>query len=298
MNNRKRQIINAARKLFIEKGFNDTSIMDIIASANVSKGTFYNHFTSKNECLIAILEESREVTVNRRFEVAMNEDPSDLNVLVKQISLLLHVNREHNLLEIFESISGFKDADLKEVLEKHTIQELNWLANRLVDVFGEEIRSVSYDCAISLFGILSQTLRTISITTKQNKSPENIVFPILKRIESMLPHLISTSDLIITPDIVQALQNKIEEKIIKKEDLVQQLQGFIKNLTDFDSGKGKEYAEFILCELKSSDRNYSILEVVVAAFNKSFRNSRHEAEAHEISVHLWRYMHKKKEELL
>ena len=57
MKKRKRQIIQAARTLFIEKGFVNTSILDIIAAANISKGTFYNHFSSKNECLIAIIEE-------------------------------------------------------------------------------------------------------------------------------------------------------------------------------------------------------------------------------------------------
>ncbi len=161
MNTRKRQIISAARKLFIEKGYNDTSIMDIIAAANISKGTFYNHFTSKNECLIAILEETREEAVNRRYEVAMNKDLSDVNVLIEQISLLMYVNRERNLIQIFESISSNTDPEIKAVLKKHLIHETHWLANRFVDVFGEKTRRISFECAVYAIGMMHNVIANI-----------------------------------------------------------------------------------------------------------------------------------------
>lgn len=114
MNKRKRQIITAARELFIEKGFLDTSINDIISAAKVSKGTFYNHFVSKNECLIAILDEGREEASNRRHELLYGKDPTDLEILTQQVAVLMHVNREHNLVQIFESIFHSRDSELKK----------------------------------------------------------------------------------------------------------------------------------------------------------------------------------------
>ena len=60
MNNRKRQIIQACIKLFSEKGFVETSIQEIIEEAKISKGTFYNYFPSKKDCLIAILDIGRK----------------------------------------------------------------------------------------------------------------------------------------------------------------------------------------------------------------------------------------------
>ncbi|WP_442956966.1 TetR/AcrR family transcriptional regulator [Planococcus sp. MB-3u-03] len=44
----KQQIINAAHRLFIQKGYNASSIQDILDEAGISKGTFYNYFTSKS----------------------------------------------------------------------------------------------------------------------------------------------------------------------------------------------------------------------------------------------------------
>ena len=66
MNTKKRNVLQAAQRLFIEKGFRSTTVNDIIEEANVSKGTFYNYFSSKNECIIAILENARKETLIKR----------------------------------------------------------------------------------------------------------------------------------------------------------------------------------------------------------------------------------------
>nr|WP_106781487.1 TetR/AcrR family transcriptional regulator [Lysinibacillus timonensis] len=297
MNNRKRQIINAARKLFIEKGFTDTSIMDIIAAANISKGTFYNHFSAKSECLIAILEESREEANNRRYEVAMNRDPSDMNVLIEQITLLLNVNRERNLVQIFESITGNTDQEIKEVLQKQLLREIDWLANRFVDVFGNEARSISYECAVYAIGMMHQSLRIMSIATGEITSPKTVIATILKNIEYLVPHLLDNHESFFTNDVIQALRHKVEVKPVNKDLLVTQLKGFIENLTEDDSKKGLEYANFLLNELVNPTVNDTIFEAVLSAFNRSYNNSPHEAEAHEISIYMWRYLDYRKTQL-
>ncbi len=290
MNNRKRQIISAARKLFIEKGYADTSIVDIIAAANISKGTFYNHFSSKSECLIAILEETREEAVNRRYEVALNRDLSDINVLIEQISLLMHVNRERNIVRIFESISGNTDHEVKTILEKHLILEMNWLANRFVDVFGEETRNVSFECAVYAIGMMQNALKTFLIATGQFGNPELIIRSVVRNIGYLIPHFLENQEQIITPNILQALLDKIEHKPITKELVVNQLKGFIENLTEHDSKKGYEYALFLLKELEEPNESNTIFEAVLSAFNRVFNNTSHEAEAHQISIYIWRYL--------
>jgi AcrR family transcriptional regulator len=295
MNKRKRQIIHAARQLFLEKGFNDTSIIDIISSANVSKGTFYNHFSSKIECLIAILEEAREETMNARYEVALNTEPSDKNILLKQIALLSYIHRKRNLMQIFEAVSGNTDQELKQVLEKHLILEIEWLASRLVDVYGEQIREFSYECSVQAIGMMQLSFRVIAMVTKQLASPDEVVKSILDHIEGMLTHLQKTQNLLITRDIFQALHQKAEETKITNSMLVHQLQGFTEKLSLEDPESGIEYANFLLKELQSNNENVFILEAVLPAFNSSFNATPHEAEAHEISISLWRYLQIKKE---
>jgi AcrR family transcriptional regulator len=48
------QIVNASLKLFLEKGYQTTTIQDIIDAANCSKGGFYHHFGSKEDLLYLI----------------------------------------------------------------------------------------------------------------------------------------------------------------------------------------------------------------------------------------------------
>lgn len=52
---RKNEILDAAENLFTTKGYNETSIIDIVEKVNVAKGTFYYYFKSKEEILDEVL---------------------------------------------------------------------------------------------------------------------------------------------------------------------------------------------------------------------------------------------------
>jgi TetR/AcrR family transcriptional repressor of nem operon len=52
----KDQIIAAAVETLHRKGFNGTSVQDITDTAKVPKGSFYNHFESKEELAVAALD--------------------------------------------------------------------------------------------------------------------------------------------------------------------------------------------------------------------------------------------------
>jgi len=54
---RQRDIINAARELFIEKGYSDTTLEEIAKRAEFGKGTIYNYFNNKEELFFAIMDE-------------------------------------------------------------------------------------------------------------------------------------------------------------------------------------------------------------------------------------------------
>jgi AcrR family transcriptional regulator len=54
---RKGELLETARKLFYSKGYDSTSVEDIINTAEVSKGAFYHHFTSKEELLDCMVKQ-------------------------------------------------------------------------------------------------------------------------------------------------------------------------------------------------------------------------------------------------
>lgn len=51
------QILSVSAKLFTEKGYDKTSIQDIINALGMSKGAIYYHFKSKEEILDAVIKE-------------------------------------------------------------------------------------------------------------------------------------------------------------------------------------------------------------------------------------------------
>ncbi|MEZ2133160.1 MULTISPECIES: TetR/AcrR family transcriptional regulator [unclassified Sinorhizobium] len=51
---RREELMDAAQKLFLEKGFAATSVDEIVRDADVAKGTFYLHFKSKDDILAAL----------------------------------------------------------------------------------------------------------------------------------------------------------------------------------------------------------------------------------------------------
>ena len=53
---RRAEMITAAQQLFYTKGYDNTSVNDIIKAVGVSKGAFYHHFDSKQAVMMAVVE--------------------------------------------------------------------------------------------------------------------------------------------------------------------------------------------------------------------------------------------------
>lgn len=57
---RRREIIAAAQELFRQKNYDNTTIQDVMEKLGVAKGTIYHYFKSKEELLIAVIDQSVE----------------------------------------------------------------------------------------------------------------------------------------------------------------------------------------------------------------------------------------------
>ena len=87
-------------KLFSLKGFLSTSIDEILAASNSSKGGFYNHFKSKEELFLHVLEEARRIWRERNLEnLNHNKDP------IEDIKKLL-INFRDQYLKDSENFPG------------------------------------------------------------------------------------------------------------------------------------------------------------------------------------------------
>src|SRR5690625_5067056 len=132
---KKNQVIQIAKELFAEQGVNESSVQDIINKGNISKGTFYNYFSSRNEFLIAYLEAARHEEMSRRNHLEQLDNLSEQEIFSKQINTWLKINREFTLFPIFEIARQSKGPLLKNYMKDSFLDELQWLIKRLVHLY-------------------------------------------------------------------------------------------------------------------------------------------------------------------
>lgn len=63
-------IVNTAARLFYKQGYSNTGINQIIEEAKIAKSSLYQHFSSKEDLLMAYLEVTGEQTIIALREVA------------------------------------------------------------------------------------------------------------------------------------------------------------------------------------------------------------------------------------
>lgn len=73
---RREELMDAAQRLFLEKGFAATSVAEIVDAADVAKGTFYLYFQTKDDVLAALQARFVE-RFCERIETAVSVAASD-----------------------------------------------------------------------------------------------------------------------------------------------------------------------------------------------------------------------------
>jgi AcrR family transcriptional regulator len=71
------KLFEAAARVFEEQGIGGASIETIAAAAGLTRGAFYSNFKSKDELIIAMLEEHVEQSIRRNLDLlAVHKDPA------------------------------------------------------------------------------------------------------------------------------------------------------------------------------------------------------------------------------
>ena len=128
--NKKQQVLDAAKSLFSEKGFENTSMNDICNDANVSKGLVYHHFKSKNEILVKIFTDTTE----QMHHLSTLSSHSPLDQLIALIDgFFLQLKNEALTLKL--NLNVIFQPGTRTILEKQIKKRSNLLFSSVHEIF-------------------------------------------------------------------------------------------------------------------------------------------------------------------
>lgn len=95
------KILEAARQLFAEQGFGETSVDGIAEKAGVAKGTIYTHFASKDELLITILRIGTNELTTKVHELMRQARPFSDRLKDVTWVFLEYIEHNHNFHRVY-----------------------------------------------------------------------------------------------------------------------------------------------------------------------------------------------------
>jgi len=127
---RKQELIDTAERLFLEKGYEQTTVADIVREIEVAQGTFYYYFSSKEEILEAIIEKDITALEEDVRQIMSREDANAAIKLNAVVNSIIGISTSRR--EIMDYLHEESNAVMHEKMERHTIERLVPLMTRVV----------------------------------------------------------------------------------------------------------------------------------------------------------------------
>lgn len=135
------QILQSAKKMFLTKGFKNTSMIKIAEDAEVGAGTIYNYFSTKGAILITVLSNEVEQMKDDKFSNLMSCRDGDLVELINEIMNQLTAFFNDYSKAFWRDIFHVMTEEVEESI--HLRHELFDLDDKLMEWFKELIESHS-----------------------------------------------------------------------------------------------------------------------------------------------------------
>jgi AcrR family transcriptional regulator len=118
---RRRQIIDAAKHVFADAGYHGASINAIIERAGIARGTFYLYFESKSAVFSSILDEAMENLRRHMHRIEVDNPsapPPQVQLRQQVVKALEYVVQDRSLAMLLLSAGHTPDAEAAERLDQ------------------------------------------------------------------------------------------------------------------------------------------------------------------------------------
>ncbi|HYE68197.1 MAG TPA: TetR/AcrR family transcriptional regulator [Anaerovoracaceae bacterium] len=119
---RRREILVTARELFVTKGYEQTSINDILKIVDIAKGTFYYYFASKEEVLEAIILDIVEEGARKAEQIIKDKSIPLVNRIM--MAIMAQAPEFEGSEEIKEEMHKVENAKLEQLYTRAMLKRM------------------------------------------------------------------------------------------------------------------------------------------------------------------------------
>lgn len=128
---RRNEILNVSEKLFMIKGFDYTSITDILDEIGIARGTLYYHFKSKEDILDGIIHRLTSRLVEKAKAIAGRKE---IPVFQRLTMMMKALNVNDDLgNEIMEQVHKPQNALMHQKMQEELLAGVNPLITTLIE---------------------------------------------------------------------------------------------------------------------------------------------------------------------
>lgn len=138
-NSRKQDLLQIAYRLFITKGYEETSVDEIVEQAGIAKGTYYHYFKSKAQ----MLEEVIHMMIDAMAEKAKLVLATSLSLEQKLIQVILSFKIQLDEKVIADNLDLPENMHMKEAIRKRICEVAVPI---LTEIIKEGVQSGIFAC--------------------------------------------------------------------------------------------------------------------------------------------------------
>lgn len=145
----KENIVNVAKILFENNGYDSVSIDSICSQCNISKGAFYHHFTSKDDIILWIIRMGEDQHLLEAVEPFIDKEDT-LSLLKRYIESFNQIESNIAALKQYFRILPTRENG-KEELERRNAYKLIYAIIEKGQKRGDVRKDISLEYCVNLF---------------------------------------------------------------------------------------------------------------------------------------------------
>ncbi|EAG7652937.1 TetR/AcrR family transcriptional regulator [Listeria monocytogenes] len=258
MKEKKQRIIKSAKEVFQKQGYLKMSVQDMVDAAGISKGTFYNYFTSKEELAIVIFKQEYSV-LHQRLEYTMAQDGAKKDNFTECLKIIIHFYTENGEILNITFSQTMIDDDFNAFLQNVRLKNMEWVKYQLLEVYGEETKPYINDITMLLSGMAAMYVFASGSKNVNTGLIERAIPYVVRRLDALVKDILESGEIVFTEADTENLvpdQTMIRKKrLAKLRESLEELNVGIENadIADSDKWQYKESMNALVGEINNNE---------------------------------------------